>query len=52
MLTSNAERIEAGWEEGERMERDYFHAEAPSGRRYWIFLNRSESTWYLHGLFG
>lgn len=51
-LTSNAERIDAGWEDGERMERDYFQAEAPSGKRYWIFLDRSEATWYLHGLFG
>jgi protein ImuB len=52
MITSNAERIEAGWEEGESMERDYFHAEAPSGKRYWIFRNCSEDIWYLHGLFG
>lgn len=50
-LQSRAERIEAGWWDGEAMVRDYYQAQGPSGRRYWIFYQREPAAWFLHGLF-
>ncbi|MGQ5522564.1 Y-family DNA polymerase [Chitinimonas sp. PSY-7] len=48
----HAERIETGWWEGESVARDYFQAQGPSGRRYWIYQQRLDGAWFLHGLFG
>ena len=31
--------------------RDYYIARQQSGRLLWLFFNRSQRTWYLHGLF-
>ncbi|PHV10433.1 hypothetical protein CSQ89_16205 [Chitinimonas sp. BJB300] len=50
-LLSPAERIESGWWEGESVARDYFQAGGPSGRRYWIYRQRIDGAWFLHGLF-
>ncbi len=46
-----AERIESGWWDSAPIARDYYLACGPSGRRYWIYFDRKEQSWYLHGLF-
>ncbi|WP_432719446.1 DNA polymerase Y family protein [Jeongeupia wiesaeckerbachi] len=46
-----AERIEAGWWDGDSAVRDYWQALGPSGRRYWIYQDRHSLTWWLHGVF-
>jgi protein ImuB len=58
-LVSPAERIEAGWFDGELVARDYFVAEADDKSYYWIYRERVSSRdadegprWFLHGLFG
>ena len=56
---SPAERIEAGWFDGELVTRDYFVAQAEDRSCYWIYRERISSRdaeeaprWFLHGLFG
>ncbi len=59
-LMSPAERIEAGWWNGQLVTRDYFVAENAEHVRCWIYRerihplnqNESDAAWYLHGLFG
>ncbi len=56
-LVSGPERIEAGWWDGERIERDYFIAELPDGALVWVYCSRwpltlAESGWFLQGRFG
>lgn len=53
-LCSRAERIEAGWFDGELICRDYHVAEGRDHRLRWVFRERRGeiSQWYLHGLFG
>ncbi|GAB3242778.1 Y-family DNA polymerase [Chitinimonas naiadis] len=50
-LLARAERIETGWWDGASVARDYFRAEGPSGRRYWLYQQRNDLAWYLHGLY-
>lgn len=45
------ERIDAGWWDGEAVQRDYYVAELTDHRLAWIFRN-NEGAWYLHGWFG
>ena len=55
---SSAERIEAGWYDGQPVARDYYVAQDDDGACYWIYQERTRSRdadgprWYLHGLFG
>ncbi|MGU7771484.1 Y-family DNA polymerase [Burkholderia sp. MR1-5-21] len=57
-MMSSAERIEAGWFDGQLVARDYFVAQDDDGACYWIFQERPGSRnatgphWFLHGLFG
>ena len=53
-LRSRAERIEAGWFDGELVSRDYHVAEGRDHRLRWVFRERrgDVAQWYLHGLFG
>ena len=53
-LRSRAERIEAGWFDGELICRDYHVAEGRDHRLRWVFRERrgDAAQWYLHGLFG
>jgi protein ImuB len=58
-IMSPAERIEAGWFDGELITRDYFVAQADDRSCYWIYRERissrdaeEEPRWFLHGLFG
>lgn len=54
VLASRAERIEAGWFDGEPVSRDYHLARSHDQRWLWIFRERhgTQAHWYLHGLFG
>jgi protein ImuB len=55
VLRSRAERIEAGWFDGQLVCRDYHVAEGADHRLRWIYRERPahnrEAAWYLHGLF-
>lgn len=51
-LVSLPERIEAGWWDDDPIARDYYIATAPDGRCYWVFRNRVDQSWWLHGVFG
>ncbi|HMN67944.1 MAG TPA: hypothetical protein PKC28_05330 [Bdellovibrionales bacterium] len=44
------ERMEDGWWESSRG-RDYFFALSPKGEFVWLFFDRIESQYYLHGYF-
>lgn len=46
-----AERIESGWWDAAPIARDYYIAETPSGKRYWIFQEHGSLAWFLHGIF-
>jgi protein ImuB len=54
-LTSRAERIEAGWFDGQLVCRDYHVAQARDHRCLWVFRERrggDAAHWYLQGIFG
>ncbi len=55
-MMSSAERIEAGWFDGQLVARDYHVAQDEEGACYWVFRERTSSQaaphWFLHGLFG
>jgi protein ImuB len=53
-LRSRAERIEAGWFDGQLVSRDYHVAEGRDHRLRWVYRERRGdlAQWYLHGLFG
>lgn len=47
------ESIEAGWWDGDQVQRDYFVVQSRRGSLCWIFRDRTKpEQWYLHGLFG
>ncbi|MCP1726361.1 protein ImuB [Natronospira proteinivora] len=46
------ERIETGWWESRDICRDYYRAIGRDGGEAWIFRDRRNRCWYLHGLFG
>lgn len=45
------ERIQTGWWQGTLHSRDYFRIETEEGYQLWIFRDRQEERWYLHGWF-
>jgi protein ImuB len=49
---SDAERIETGWWDGNDVLRDYYNVTARSGEHWWVFRDRMDSRWYLHGIYG
>ncbi|AIP33753.1 impB/mucB/samB family protein [Paraburkholderia xenovorans LB400] len=51
MLT-RTERIEAGWWDGNGVERDYYVAADDRGHMFWVYRERLSGEWYLQGLFG
>jgi protein ImuB len=51
MLT-RTERIEAGWWDGNIVERDYYVAADDRGHMFWVYRERIKGEWYLQGLFG
>jgi protein ImuB len=51
-LLAGPERIEAGWWDGEAVNRDYFVARNPTGETFWIYREHHHpAAWYLHGVF-
>jgi protein ImuB len=51
-LQSGPERIETGWWDDADIARDYYRACTARGERLWVFKERLEQSWYLHGIFG
>ena len=49
-LMDAPERIETGWWDGAGVARDYFAARSLDGTRMWVFQDRADRQWYLHGL--
>jgi protein ImuB len=50
-LESGPERIESGWWDGMDVERDYYVAQGRNGSRLWVFRDRVNGAWFVHGLF-
>jgi protein ImuB len=50
-LSHLPERIEQGWWDGGDARRDYYLARNPAGAQLWIYRDRDEPGWYLHGIF-
>lgn len=49
-LLRGPERLEDYWWQ-QPCSRDYYMAEGAAGNRYWVFHERLQRCWYLHGLF-
>ncbi len=45
------QRIETSWWDGPCERRDYYQVCCESGNRFWLFYQRTERRWYLHGIF-
>ncbi len=45
------ERIETGWWRAPDVGRDYYRAEWEDGTHAWIFRDRRDGRWFLHGFF-
>jgi protein ImuB len=54
VLASRAERIEAGWFDGQPVSRDYHVAQTRDHRWLWVYRERrgAQAQWFLHGVFG
>lgn len=51
-LLTGPERIHCGWYDDHPVNRDYYVARQQSGRQLWVYRDRVDSCWYLHGVFG
>lgn len=51
VLKKGPERIESGWWDGMDVARDYYQAQDRSGTRLWVYCDRTNGEWYVHGLF-
>ena len=49
-LLYGPERIEDNWWRN-AISRDYYIATGESGQHYWVFCNRHNRQWYIHGIF-
>jgi protein ImuB len=45
------ERIETGWWRQCHVRRDYYMVETNDGRWFWLFRERKDGAWFLHGEF-
>ena len=45
------ERIDTGWWQGATQQREYFRIELSTGTWLWVYRDRREQKWYLHGEF-
>ncbi len=45
------ERIDSGWWQGATQQRDYYRIELSTGPWLWIYRDRRDQNWYLHGEF-
>ena len=50
-LLKGPERIETGWWDNQSVSRDYYVARQRNGQQLWIYRNRVDKQWYLHGVF-
>jgi protein ImuB len=50
-LKSGPERIESGWWDGGDIARDYYVAEDRDGAQLWVYCERANGEWYVHGVF-
>jgi protein ImuB len=51
-LLAGPERLETGWWDGRRVNRDYYVARNAAGETLWIYReHRAPRGWFLHGLF-
>ncbi len=50
-LTSGPERIESGWWDGGDVARDYYVAEDKNGAQLWVYCDRANGEWFVHGVF-
>jgi protein ImuB len=50
-LHSEAERIDTGWWDGAPCYRDYYIAQSQAGCWLWIYYERSQKQWFVHGFF-
>jgi protein ImuB len=50
-LLAGPQRLEAGWLDGTPALRDYFVARSEKAGLVWIYRERKDLRWYLHGLF-
>jgi protein ImuB len=46
------ERIETGWWRDPSVRRDYYRVETHEGAQFWLFQQRPQGVWFLHGVFG
>lgn len=46
-----AERIESGWWRGPSQRRDYYRVETNTGTWLWLFQQRQDGQWFVHGIF-
>jgi len=51
VLKSGPERIESGWWDGRDAVRDYYVAQDGQGARLWVYCDRINGEWFIHGLF-
>lgn len=45
------ERIETGWWRGVTVQRDYWRVVTESGTQFWVFCDRKQQQWFVHGEF-
>ena len=50
-LLKGPERIETGWWDNQPINRDYYIAQQGHGQHLWIYRDRDNSIWFLHGIF-
>jgi protein ImuB len=50
-LQGKSQRIESGWWDGHDVQRDYYRAINPAGRKCWIYRDRQSGNWFLQGFF-
>lgn len=48
---SGPERIETGWWRGPDVRRDYYRVTVASGLQFWVFRDRDDHGWYMHGFY-
>lgn len=50
-LPAQVERIEGGWWDGRDQSRDYFRWRHPAGVQCWVYRDRRQARFYVHGYF-
>ncbi len=49
-LVRGPERIDSHWWQ-EHVQRDYYHAKHERGNLFWVYQDRRNKGWFIHGLF-